>query len=99
MELGLKLREANYNEETVQRYNEQEMQEAGSLAGYRYIWHAVRLTYRLNFPRLIVQVSTIMKESKPDHDGVKARRARQLTKRDYVSLWPNFTWHIDGTKF
>ena len=72
------------------------MQEAGSLAGYRYIWHALRLRHHLNVPRRIV--STIMKEIEPDQpDGVKARRARQLTRRNYVSLGPNFTWHIDGT--
>ena len=92
-ELGLKRREANYNEETVRQCIEQEMQEAGSLAGYRYIWHALRLRHQLNVPRRIV--STVMKEIDPD--GVRARKARRLTRRNYVSLGPNFTWHIDGT--
>ena len=72
------------------------MQEAGSLAGYRYISHALRLRHQLNVPRRIV--STIMKEIELGQpDGVKARRARQLTRRNYVSLGLNFTWHIDGT--
>ena len=63
-ELGLKRREANYNEHTVQKCVEQEMQEAGSLAGYRYISHALRLRHHLNVSRRIV--STIMKEIEPD---------------------------------
>ena len=46
------------------------MEEAGSLSGYRYIWHALRLGHHLNLPRRIVP--TIMKEIEPD--GAKARR-------------------------
>ena len=79
-ELGLKRRQTNY-------------EEAGSQAGYRYIWHAVRLRHHLNVPQQTV--STIMKEIDPD--GVRRRRARRLKRRKYVSLGPNFTWHIDGT--
>ena len=81
-ELGLKRREANYNEQTVRQCIEQEMQEAGCLVGYRYIWHALRLRHHLNVPRRIV--STIMTEIDPD--GVRERRARRLTRRNYVFL-------------
>ena len=93
-EFGLKRKGANYDEETVRQCIEREMQEAGTLAGYRYIWHALRLRHRLIVPRRLV---AIMKEIDPD--GVRERKARRLKRRTYVSLGPNFVWHIDGTYF
>ena len=57
---------------------EKEMQDAGSLAGYRYIWHALRLR------RLVV--SAIMREIDPD--GVRERKARRLRRRTYQYTVP-----------
>ena len=94
-EFGLKRSEADYDEATVCQCIEQEMQEAGTLAGYHYIWHALRLRHHLSVPRRLV--SAIMREIYPD--GVRERRARRLTRQNYVSLGPNCAWHIDGTYF
>ena len=39
-----------------------------------------------------------MKEIDPD--GVRERRARRLTRRNFISFGPNFTWrHIDGKRY
>lgn len=91
-DLGLRRRETDFNEETVRMCIEKEMQDAGSLAGYRYIWHALRLRHRLIVPRGVV--SAIMREI--DIEGVRERKARRLRRRTYVSFGPNFAWHIDG---
>ena len=92
-ELGLKRRGADYEEATVCQLIEQEMQGAGSLAGYRYIWHVLQLRHHIHVPRSLV--SSLMKEIDPN--GVQDRMARRLSRRNYVSIGPNFTWHIDGT--
>ena len=91
-EYGLRRRGSNYSEETVRELITREMQDAGRLGGYRYIWHALRLRHRINIPRRVV--ATIMKEIDPE--GVRERRARRLTRRNFVSFGSNFTWHIDG---
>ena len=92
-DLGLKRKEANHDEDIVRELIKQEMQGAGSLAGYRYIWHALRLRHHVNVPRS--QVASIMKEIDPQ--GVQERRSRRLKRRAYVSYGPNFCWHLDGT--
>ena len=91
-ELGLKRKGANHEEDIVRELIKQEMQGAGSLAGYRYIWHALRLRHYVNVPRS--QVASIMKEIDPQ--GVQERRSRRLKRRAYVSYGPNFCWHLDG---
>ena len=58
------------------------MQGPGSLAGYRYLWHALRLKQHVNVPRNLV--ATIMKES--DLDGVKERRSRRPKRRVYMNI-------------
>ena len=91
-DLGLKRKAANYDEDIVRELIKQETQGAGSLAGYRYIWHALRLRHHVNVPRS--QVASIMKEIDPQ--GVQERRSRRLKRRAYVSYGPNFCWHLDG---
>ena len=91
-DLGLKRKAANHDEDIVRELIKQEMQGAGSLAGYRYIWHALRLRHHVNVPRS--QVASIMKEIDPQ--GVQERRSRRLKRRAYVSYGPNFCWHLDG---
>ena len=54
-----------------------EIQGPSSLAGYRYLWHALRLKHHVNVPRNLV--ATIMKEIDPG--GVKKRRSRRLKRR------------------
>lgn len=91
-EYGLKRREVNYDEAAVRQYIAREIQESGRLGGYRYIWHALRLRYHIFVPRRVV--ATIMKEIDPE--GVRERKARRLTRRNFISFGSNFTWHIDG---
>jgi hypothetical protein len=91
-EYGLRRRESNYDEATVRELITREMQDAGKLGGYRYMWHALRLRHHISVPRRVV--ATIMKEIDPE--GVRERRARGLTRRNFISFGPNFTWHIDG---
>jgi len=62
-DLGLKRKAANHDEDIVRELNKQEIQWAGSLAGYRYIWHALRLRHHGNVSRS--QVTSIMKEIDP----------------------------------
>ena len=90
--LGLKRKGADHDEDIVRDLIKQEMEGAGSLAGYRYIWHALRLRHHVNVPRS--RVACIMKEIDPE--GVQERRSRRLRRRAYVSYGPNFCWHIDG---
>ena len=68
-DLGLRRKVTNYNPGEVHRLIQQEMQGAGSLAGYRYIWHALRLRHHMIVPRALV--ASIMKEIDPE--GVKQR--------------------------
>ena len=91
-DLGLKRRGEQFQEEVVRQAIEKEMREAGSLAGYQSIWHALRLRHRLIVPRHVV--SMYMKDINPV--GVRERRSRRLRRRAYVSYGPNFVWHIDG---
>ena len=67
----------------------QEMQGAGSLAGFRYVWHSLRLRYQSVAPSYMREI---------DPEGVKERRARRLKRRTYTSEGPNFCWHIDGRR-
>ena len=91
-DLGLKRRGCSYDEDLLRDLIKLEMQGAGALAGYRYIWHSLRLKHYVNVPRSFV--ASIMKEIDPE--GVKERRATRLKRRAYVSEGPNFCWHIDG---
>ena len=91
-ELGLKRKGANFDEALIRDKITQEMEGAGSLSGYRHIWHALRLKHHLHVPRTLV--ANIMKEIDPE--GVEERRSRRLKRRTYVSEGPNFCWHIDG---
>lgn len=86
-DLVLKRKAANHDEDIGQELITIEVQGAGSLAGYRYIWHALRLRHHVNVPRS--QVASIMKEIDP-------KRSRRLRRRAYVSYGPNLCWHIDG---
>lgn len=68
------------------------MNEAGSLSGYRTVWHALRRRYGIHISRQ--KVARIIKELDPL--GVEARKARRLQRREYISYGPNFCWHMDG---
>ena len=91
-ELGLSRRGQDIDEEQLTNLIREEIRGAGRLAGYRSIWHALRIRHGVHVPRSLV--AQILKEIDPV--GVDFRRSRRLTRRRYVSLGPNFCWHIDG---
>ena len=69
-----------------------EMEGAGCLAGYRKMWHILKLKHQLHVPRKLVQ--RMLKELDPE--ATNLRRNRMLKRRQYLSHGPNQCWHIDG---
>ena len=64
----------------------------GKLAGYKNIWHALRIRHGIYVPRNFV--AQIMKEIDPD--GVSERKSRRLRRQIFISRGANVSWHIDG---
>lgn len=91
-EMGLKRKGLAIDERHIELLIRRETEGAGRLAGYRNIWHALRLRHHVHVPRSLVA----RLHRRIDPDGVQDRRARRLTRRNYVSPGPNFCWHIDG---
>ena len=92
VELGLSRKRNIIEEEAITQLIRQEIQGAGTLAGYHTIWHALRLKHEANVPQNLV--ARIVGEIDPE--GVELRKSRRLTRRRCMSLGPNFCWHIDG---
>ena len=86
VELGLSRKCNIIDEEATTQLIRQEIQGAGTLAGYRTIWHALRLKYGVHVPRNLV--ARIVREIYPG--GVELRKSCCLTRRRYMSLGPNF---------
>ena len=82
----------NFNEEHIRNVINQEMQGAGSLAGYRKMCHILRLKHHLHVPRKLV--ARVLRELDPEASNL--RRQKRLKKRQYISQGPNQCWHIDG---
>lgn len=89
--LGLS-RRSNIDENIVRNAISKEIAGPGRLAGYRSVWHALRLRHRIHVPRSVV--ARLLKELDPQ--AVEDRKARRLSRRRYISLGPNFCWHLDG---
>ena len=89
--MGLSRRGTNVDENMVRNIVAEEMLGAGRLAGYRSIWHALRLRHQVHTLSLVARLVIEL-----DPGGVEERRSRRLTRRRYTSLGPNFYWHIDG---
>lgn len=89
--LGLSRRN-NIDENIVRNAISQEIAGPGRLAGYRSVWHALRLRHQIHVPRSVV--ARILKELDPQ--AVEDRKVRRLSRRRYILLGPNFCWHLDG---
>ena len=89
--LGLSTRN-NIDENIVRNAISKEITGPGRLAGYRSVWHALRLRHQIHVPRSVV--ARLLKELDPQ--AVEDRRARRLSRRRYNSPGPNFCWHLDG---
>ena len=63
-----------------------------SLLGYRLMWNQLK-----NVHGIYVTRSTVMNIMRViDPAGVETRASRSLKRRTYVSLGPNYCWHLDG---
>ena len=89
--LGLKLRNIDYNREEVQQAILDHCNGPGSSNGYRSVWYALQFK-GICVPRRVV--IEIYREVDPD--GALERRAKRLQRRRYVNPGPNFAWHADG---
>lgn len=85
-------RKMNVDEDLVRNIIRSEMQEPGQLAGYRKMWHILRLKHHVHAPRKLV--AQILHELDPD--ASKARKRNKLHRRIYQSHGPSQCWHIDG---
>ena len=63
----------------------------GSTTGYRSVWHALQRK-GVRVPRSFVE--EIVRELDPN--GVEARKAHKLRRREYICAGPNKVWHADG---
>ena len=88
-------RKINVDEDLVRNIIRSEMQGPGQLAGYRKMWHILRLKHHVHAPRKLV--AQILHELDPD--ASKARKRNKLHRRIYQSHGPNQCWHIDGEIF
>ena len=59
--------------------------------GYCAMWHTLRLE-GIFVPRNVVE--HLLRELDPD--GCKLRKAHCLKRRNYISMGPNYCWHIVG---
>lgn len=64
------------------------LQQSGSMHGYRW-FHARCIQQHVLVSRDDIRLIL-------DPEGVCARRARRLRRRQYYASGPNFIWHIDG---
>ena len=69
-----------------------ELDGPGCISGYRGMWHALRIKYKIHVPRK--EVERLMR--KLDPGGVEERKRHKLKRRKYLSPGPNHCWHIDG---
>ena len=88
---GLSRRSAQVDEQVLKTRIRQELDRPGRLHGYRALWHTLQLE-GIIVPRN--EVERLLKEMDPE--GCESRRAKRLTKRNYISAGPNFCWHVDG---
>ena len=89
--MGLGRRCQQLDEQEVRTRMRQELDGAGSLQGYRSMWHALR---RDGILVTRDTVAKILREEDPE--GCRERRKRRLKRRKYINPGPNHVWHIDG---
>ncbi|XP_019641347.1 PREDICTED: uncharacterized protein LOC109482903 [Branchiostoma belcheri] len=79
-------------DDAVRRAIQEELQGPNKHYGYRRMHRCLVRDHGLNVRRITVQ--HILREEDPE--GSEQRRRRRLSRRQYFSLGPNMTWHIDG---
>lgn len=89
---GLKKKKNEVDVEQIRRLIQEIIVGPGSMWGYRSVWHALRIRYKVHVPCKLV--STLLRELDPE--GVNLRRQHKFSRRRYVSDGPNYCWHMDG---
>jgi uncharacterized membrane protein len=89
---NLKKKNVNTDEQELRTIIQQEIEGAGRLAGYRKIWHVLRIKHHIHAPRKVV--ADIVHDLDPE--ASRARKGNRLKRRKYMSYGPNHCWHIDG---
>ena len=80
------------NEEEVKNLIKEEMRGSGCLAGYRKMWHLLKIKYNVHVPRNMV--AKLLHDLDPEASSL--RKKKKLKRRHYLSHGPNQCWHIDG---
>ena len=89
--MGLSRKCQVFDEQKVSTRVRQELGGAGSLQGYRSMWHTLR---REGMQVSRETIATILRGEDPE--GCTERKKRRLKRRIYIKLGPNYMWHIDG---
>jgi hypothetical protein len=89
--MNLSRKNVNYDINLVREVVEELLDGPDLCVGYRSIWHTLKLR-GIIISRLVVQ--QLMQEIDPE--GVQARKAHRLRRRQYHSPGPNSVWHADG---
>ena len=85
-------RKINVDEDLNRNIIRGEMQGPGQLAGYRKMWHILRLKHHVQaLRRLVAQIIHEL-----DTDASKAWKKNKPHRRIHHSPGPNQCWHIDG---
>ena len=90
-DMNLSRKNLNFDVNLVRQAIEELIDGPNSCVGYRSIWHTLKLRGTI-VPRLVIQ--QLMQEIDPE--GVQARKAHRLRRRQYYSPGPNSVWHADG---
>lgn len=90
-EHDLRRRQVNYDMAALRSRIQAELDGPGCMAGYRSLWHTLRME-GIQVPRIIVQ--QLLAEMDPA--GRDLRMAHRLTRRQYHNPGPNHAWHCDG---
>ena len=80
------------NEEEVKNLIKEEMRGSGCLAGYRKMWHLLKIKNNVHVPRNMV--AKLLRDLDPEASSL--RKKKKLKRRHYLSHGPNQCWHIDG---
>ena len=89
--LGLKRRNSELTEEELKGQIRLILDGPGSLGGYRFVWHRLKMQGTI-VPRRAVE--KVLREI--DATGVQQRRAHRLRRRTYQNEGANSVWHCDG---
>ena len=73
------------NEEEVKNLIKEEMRGSGCLAGYRKMWHLLKIKYNVHVPRNMV--AKLLHDLDPEASSL--RKKKKLKRRHYLSHGPN----------